>query len=131
MFKKINYNDLNSKAKEMYNYQKFSSVLADYGYTTMWLNNDWEGADFIGIHCDGETTIKVQLKGRLTFSKKYIGKSIFVCFIENNTYYLYPHDEVLKLVEESISDKKWISDGSWSTPKMSNKFQTILEKFTL
>jgi hypothetical protein len=51
--KKIDYNNLNLKAKEMYNFQKVSAILADYGFTTMWLNNDWEGADFIAIHTDG------------------------------------------------------------------------------
>jgi hypothetical protein len=60
---KINYNDLNAKAKEMYNFQKVSAKLEDYGFTTMWLNNDWQGADFIAVHADGATDIKVQLKG--------------------------------------------------------------------
>ena len=69
-FEKIVYSDLNSKAKEMYNFQKVSATLADYGFTTMWLNNDWQGAVFIGVHADGVTDIKVQLKGRLSFNKK-------------------------------------------------------------
>jgi hypothetical protein len=42
---KIDYNALNAKAKEMYNFQKVLAKLADYGFTTMWLNNDWQGAD--------------------------------------------------------------------------------------
>ena len=33
IFSKINYKDLNAKAKEMYNFQKISAVLADYGFT--------------------------------------------------------------------------------------------------
>jgi len=58
---KIDYDDLNARAKEMYNFQKVSSKLADYGFTTMWLNNDWQGADFIAVPVDGITDIKVQL----------------------------------------------------------------------
>ena len=34
-FTKINYNELNARAKEMYNFQKVSAVLADYGFATM------------------------------------------------------------------------------------------------
>ena len=80
---KINYSDLNSKAKEMYNFHKVSAKLADYGYTCMWLTNDWQGADFIAVHIDGVTDLKVQLKGRISFAKKYIGKEIYICFIDN------------------------------------------------
>lgn len=53
--KKIQYDELNAKAKEMYNFQKVSAKLADYGFTTMWLHNDWKGADFIAVHIDGVT----------------------------------------------------------------------------
>ena len=97
-FEKIDYTKLNAKAQEMYNFQKVSAVLADYGFTTMWLNNDWQGADFIAIHIDGETTLKVQLKGRITFDKKYVGKNIWICFIDNGNTYLYSHDELMNLI---------------------------------
>jgi len=40
---KIKYEDLNARTKEMYNFQKVSAKLADYGFTTMRLNNDWQG----------------------------------------------------------------------------------------
>ena len=52
MFKKVNYKDLNSKQKENYNFHKVSSKLADYGFNSMRLNDDWEGADFISINKD-------------------------------------------------------------------------------
>ena len=64
-----------------YNFQKVSSKLADYGFNCMWLNDDWQGADFIACHIDGDRFIKIQLKGRqvtLVVSKKTEGK--FVCF---------------------------------------------------
>ncbi len=35
IFLKINYKDLNAKAKEIYNFQKVSAVLSDYGFTTI------------------------------------------------------------------------------------------------
>ena len=57
--KKINYNDLNSKQKENYNYHKVASALADYGYDSMRLNNDWQGADFIAVKDD--EMLKIQL----------------------------------------------------------------------
>ena len=131
MFNKIYYNDLNAKAKEMYNFQKFSSILADYGYTTMWLNNDWEGADFIAVHIDGETTLKVQLKGRFSFMKKYIGKNILIAFIEDSNYYIYPHDKLLEQLNFTQTDKTWLDYGKWSCPKLTKKYKSILEEYKL
>ena len=129
---KINYSALNSKAKEMYNFHKVSAKLADYGYTCMWLNNDWQGADFIAVHVDGVTDIKIQLKGRLSFAKKYVGKEIYICFIDNdNDIYLYPHDEILQQVEHRISDRTWIAKHTWSTGKLSKENQLLLEPYKL
>lgn len=128
---KIRYEDLNARAKEVYNFQKVSSVFADYGYTTMWLTNDWEGADFIAVHVDGEKYLKVQLKGRLSFAKKYKGKDIYVCFREGDDTYLYPHDEVLDILEEKISDQTWLKEERWSTKSLSKSNRELLEVYKL
>ena len=128
---KVKYENLNAKAKEMYNFHKVAAKLADYGFTSMWLTNDWQGADFIAVHADGVTDIKVQLKGRLSFARKYIGKNIYVCFITEQSIYLYPHDEVLEQVQEKIADKTWLAKGTWSASKLSSEFRRLLEPFEL
>ena len=43
----ITYSSLNPRQKENYNYQKLSALLADYGFVTMRLSDDWQGADMI------------------------------------------------------------------------------------
>jgi hypothetical protein len=60
----------NARQKENFNFQKISAVLADYGFVTMRLSADWQGADFIGLHIDGETALRVQLESRLAFQEK-------------------------------------------------------------
>lgn len=47
-----------------------ATALADYGYNSVRLTDDWQGADFIAVHIDGESFLKVQLKGRFTVDKK-------------------------------------------------------------
>lgn len=128
---KIKYENLNPRAQEMYNFQKASSKLADYGFTTMWLNNDWQGADFLAVHADGSTFLKVQLKGRLSFNKKYIGKEIYICFITGLDIYLYPHDSILNEIEHRISDKVWLEKGTWSTPKLTEENKKLLKPYLL
>ncbi len=128
---KINYNDLNSKAQEMYNFQKASAKLADYGFTTMWLNNDWLGADFLAVHVDGNTFLKVQLKGRLSFDQKYKGKDIHICFISDGDTYLFPHDLILNEIEHRISDKTYLEKGTWSSPKLTQENKQLLKPYLL
>jgi len=129
--KKIKYEDLNARAKEMYNFQKVSAKLADYGFTTMWLNNDWQGADFIAVHIDGVTDLKIQLKGRISFDQKYRGKNIYICFIADGETYLYPHDVVLDQIESRISDRVWIDRGAWSSPNLTKENKKLLEPYLL
>ena len=131
---KIKYESLNSKQKETYNYHKVSAVLADYGYFTMRVTDDWESADFIAMNCEDKSFIKVQLKGRLTFSKKYKNKDLFITFEDkkSNTWYLYPHDELLKKFSKNTnSDLAWSQDGNYSTPGLSKQSIQLLEQYKL
>ena len=74
-FKKVSYDNLNSRQKELFNFQKVAATLADYGFNCIKLADDWQGADFLAYHVDGTTTLRVQLKSRVTIQKKYCGKT--------------------------------------------------------
>ena len=65
---KVSYTKLNARQKENYNFQKISAVLAEYGFVTFRLSDDWASTDFIGVHYSG-SVLRVQLKSRLTFEK--------------------------------------------------------------
>lgn len=130
-FQKIKYSDLNPKAQEMYNFQKIAAILADYGYTCIWLNDDWNGADFIAVHINGVNDMKVQLKGGLSFAKKYRGKNLYICFIDKDSLYIYPHDEILVKVEQKISDKKWKEKGTYFQTKLTSWIKGILSEYKI
>jgi hypothetical protein len=132
--KKIAYNDLNARQKENYNFHKISAVLADYGYTSIRLSDDWEGADFIAQHIDGEQFLKVQLKGRLYFCSKYDGKDLYIAFREGEQWYLYPHDELLKevaAISKIEQSESWKRDGEYHFPSISASLRAVLEKYAL
>ena len=131
---RIRYTDLNARQKENYNFQKVSAVLADFGFTTLRLTDDWQGADFIAQHIDGETFLKVQLKGRLTFEEKYRGKNLYVAFEHEGTWYLYPHDDVLAVVleETNVSNTdSWQKHGGYSFPGLSKRMASVLEPYKI
>ena len=62
---RIQYQELNPRQQEIYNFQKIAAVLADFSFNCIKLADDWQGADFLAYHKDGGQTLKVQLKGRL------------------------------------------------------------------
>ena len=124
-FTKIDYNQLNSKQKENYNFHKVASALADYGYDSMRLNNDWQGADFIAVKND--EMLKVQLKGRFTVDKKYIDKEIYIAFIENNVVKMYDHDEAVNMLTDNIKQSdSWNKHGSYSWGKTPKIYDSII-----
>jgi|SRR5215469_15916185 len=134
MFKRVVYRNLNSVQQEAFNFQKVSGVLADYGFTTIRLSSDWQGADFIAQHFDGTTFQKIQLKGRLTFDKKYLGRDLHICFPHGAEWFLYPHDEFLKTVLASTNigrTKSWQDRGGYSFPSIPKKLRELLDPYRL
>ena len=130
-FKKIDYLELNPKAKENYNFHQMAAILSNYGYNCIWLNDDWNGADCIAMHIDGVSDIKIQLKGNISFDKKYCGKNLYIAFFEDKQLFIYPHDIVLSQVEDLISDKKWLRQGSYFQTKITKRFKEIIEPYKI
>ena len=130
----VEYSALNARQQESYNFAKVSAVLADYGFTTIRLTDDWQGADFIAQHIDGETFLKVQLKGRATIDKKYVGKGIFIAFRDGDDWFLYPHDEVVDVLiaETGIEGtESWAERGHYNFPRLSRDLRAILDSYRL
>jgi hypothetical protein len=133
-FKKIQYKDLNSRQKENFNYQKVSGVLADYGFVTMRLSDDWHGADFIAQHIDGQTLLRVQLKSRMSIAKKYLGKDLIICFNEHCDWYFVPHDEFVAWALENTpigTTHSWNEKGEYSMPYLPKHLKDKLEQYKL
>lgn len=136
MFALIDYKTLNSRQQENYNFQKIAARLADYGFNSIRLSDDFLGADFIAMHIDGETLLRVQLKGRLSFHAKYYGKNLHIAFRENENLYIYPHDELRQRFEaegllEKSKSKAWVEHGSRSWPYVPKNLRPLLEEYKL
>lgn len=131
---RIDYRSLNARQKEAYNFQKISAVLADYGFCTIRLSDDWSGADFIAQHIDG-SFLKVQLKGRLSFKKEYEGKELWMCFPAEDSWYLYPHDAILAEVKRRKTSLEftdsWSVVGHYNYPKLGAELREILAPFRI
>lgn len=132
-FQRITYAELNARQKESYNFQQLSGLLAEYGFTTIRLSDDWNGADFLAQHLSGPT-LKVQLKGRLTVARGYVGKDLWVAFRADGRWFLIPHDQILNRLLESTSlgsTHSWVAEGVYSFPTIPKKLAQELQAFRL
>ena len=59
--KHIDPKKLLPRQKENYNFQKMAGLLADYGFNCIRLTDDWKGADFLAVHINGKTLLRVPL----------------------------------------------------------------------
>jgi hypothetical protein len=126
-YSQVPYSSLNSKQRENYNFHKVATTLADYGFNSLRLNDDWQGADFIAIHVSGCNMIKIQLKGRFTMDKKYVGKDLYIAFLENKKVKLYYHDDAINMIPENIENStSWIRDGLYTWGKTPLIYEPII-----
>lgn len=131
---RVEYQNLSARQKEIYNFQKIAGLLADYGFNCIKLHDDWQGADFLAYHKDGQHTLKVQLKARLTIAKKYQGKELHMGFPVHGTWYLIPHDELVEVVGKTTSwlaTDSWLQRGLYSSAHPSSALLAMLSKHAL
>lgn len=132
---KIRYGDLNSRQKENYNFHRVASILAEYGFTSIRLSDDWEGADFLAYHKDGNDTLKIQLKSRMTIDKKYEDKDLHMCFKIGNVWYLVPHEDLLDIVKatspNTLKTTSWVEKGSYNSQSPSKAIREKLSAYAL
>ena len=136
LFRKITFTNLSSRHKKIYKYHKASSILAEYGLETVQPKEDWEDADFLAKNSEGEICLRVLLKTGLIFHKKYLHKGLYICFPNENDWYLFPHDEVLGMLLSSmegaiVNSRAWIETGTYSYSYLSRDKKKIIQQYKL
>ena len=133
-FRKIRYEDLTAKQQEIFNFQQAAAKLAEFGFNCIKLDDDWQGADFLAYHKDGDHTLKVQLKGRALIDKKYLGKDLYMCFPVDEDWFLIPHDELVEIVgtvTNALNTSSWLEQGQYHFPRLSRELSASLGQFSL
>ena len=124
----INYFELSSKQKELYNFSHIAKLLADYGYLCTKLSADWNNADFVAQHYRTGNIYKIQLKSRLTIAEKYKGKEIYMAFPYQGRWFIIQHDELLDIIDKTVNylhSDHWLKKKEYSTD---NPAQVLIEK---
>jgi hypothetical protein len=134
-FNPVHYEQLNSRQQENYNFHHAAAVLAEYGYTSIRLSDDWNGADFIALHTDGHD-LRIQLKGRLYIDKKYIGKNLWIAFVDHTSgdVYIYEHDYMVQIVLKNTNVENtdsWTLKGAYGWKTLSKEIRSLIEPFRL
>jgi hypothetical protein len=85
---------LSSDAIEVVNRNVLVTVALNQGYNAFLPVYD-NGIDLILHNAATGDTKLVQLKGRWTIDKKYIGRNIWIAFPDRGEWYVAPHDEMV------------------------------------
>ncbi|MEM8578634.1 MAG: hypothetical protein AAGF60_12345 [Pseudomonadota bacterium] len=133
-FLRVSYADLNAR-QENFNFAKLAARLADFGYTCLRLSDDWQGADLLACHVDGQQILRVQLKGRAAVDRKYEGKDIHIGFFDGADAYVYPHDLFLAhVIARGSMDPAaglWRDKGIRSWPRLPRWAQDWLAPYAV
>jgi hypothetical protein len=118
---------LSSEAVEAINRNALVTVALKRGYNAYLPVCD-EGIDLI-LHNEatGDTKL-VQLKGRWTIDKKYMGRNIWIAFPSRGTWYVTPHDELVKLGERHTGTASW-TKGTYNKGTLSNQDRDDLDAY--
>lgn len=74
------------------------------------------GVDFILYRESDRELRKVQLKGRWTIDRKYLGRDIWIAFPMAGGWYLMPHDEMVATAGAATQTTSWTENGLYSRP---------------
>jgi hypothetical protein len=110
-----------SQIREVINRNTVVTLALEQGFNAFLPTYD-RGVDFILYReCDGLLR-KVQLKGRWTIARQYIGRDIWIAFPNGQDWYLMPHDEMVSLAEAAgiTRTHSWTGPaGAYSRPSSS------------
>ena len=134
-FTPVPYASLNARQKENYNFHHLAARLSEYGYHAIPLSDDWNGADLIAVHVADDEVLRVQLKGRLTIAKKYLGRGLYVAFRDGGLgWVIYPHDAVAAALLDRGDlgrSASWGKRGAYSFPTLSSANRALLTPYRL
>ncbi|PZU56394.1 MAG: hypothetical protein DI547_16735 [Sphingobium sp.] len=106
-----------SQVREVINRNTVVSLALAQGYNAFLPVYDG-GVDFILYRESDGIVRKVQLKGRWTIDRKYLGRDIWIAFPIGTDWYLMPHDEMVASANADGTTKSasWTEGGSYSRP---------------
>ncbi|MEM9659707.1 MAG: hypothetical protein AAF961_15205, partial [Planctomycetota bacterium] len=130
----IDYAALNGKQQEAYNFAHIAARLSRHGFACYKLDDDWNGADFLAHHMPTGDTLKVQLKGRVTIVRAFVGRDLWMAFPAGGAWFVVPHNELVdawvKVNPKLLEAESWKgSTGKRHAPRPPSKLMPFLDRW--
>lgn len=119
-----------SQVQEAINRNSLVSLALANGYNAFLPVYDG-GVDFILHNEETGDLRKVQLKGRWTIDRKYLGRDIWIAFHDKRRWYLAPHDEMASMAVDYgyTASSSWVDKGAYTCPRLSRQMIADMEPF--
>lgn len=134
-FERKKYEHLTNREKEICNIYKLAVLLSEYGFECMTVKNDANGPDIIaynnGSNAQNQRTLCIQVKGRATIKKNYVGRGLYIAFPTEEGWYLIPHDEELlnRVPPNWLKSISWKEGGSYHSKHLKGDSKEKLKPF--
>jgi hypothetical protein len=119
---------LTSDAIEVVNRNALVTVALSLGYNVYLPVYD-NGIDLILHHEGTADTRLVQLKGRWTIDKKYIGRNVWIAFPDRDEWYVAPHEHMVCMASRHHETVSWTVTGLYNKPSLSKADRDELARF--
>lgn len=119
-----------SQVREVINRNSLVSLALAKGYNAFLPVYDG-GIDFILYNEGTGDTKLIQLKGRWMIDRKYIGRNIWLAFHDDGSWYVAPHDEMVKHAEAYGYTKtaSWIEGNTYNVKSLSKQMRADLAAY--
>lgn len=134
-FKRKKYEQLTNREKEICNIYRLAALLSEYGFECVTVKNDANGPDIIaynnGSNAQNQRTLCIQVKGRATIKRNYVGRGLYIAFPTEEGWYLIPHDEELlkRVPEDWLKSISWKEGGSYHSKCLKDDIKEKLKSF--
>jgi hypothetical protein len=133
-FERIDLGQLSVSEIRKYNYNKVTAALADYGFATELAPEGQVLWDFVATQLSSGKQIKVLIRPQMTLEKKFLGKDIYICFLEGSNWYIYPHDqhyEHVRITSNLMDTTSWKKEGTFTVSKLSAQNKLAIARFKI
>lgn len=133
-FERIDLSQMSPSEVRKYNYNKVTAALSDYGFSTELLPEGQFVWDFVATQEHTGKKIKVLIRPQMTLEKKFLGKDIYICFLEGSNWYIYPHDqhyEHVRITSNLMDTSSWKKEGTFTVSKLSAQNKLAIAPFKI
>ena len=126
--------ETNAPSGTAYNVSQASRALTQSGYPCTTPSYGTQDAQILARVPGENRSIKVRCPGRVAIQAKFLESDLYVCFPAHGSWYLVPHDDLVRIAGETtpwLGSHSWRDRGGYSSANPSKRMLARLAPYSL